>query len=39
MNAMILAEIFLMLAGALIGLGLALGGVAAIAYMTGVLDE
>lgn len=39
MSAMILAEIFLTLAGALIALGLALGGVAAIAYMMGVLDE
>jgi len=39
MNAMVLAEIFLMLSGAFIALGLAIGFVAAVAYFMGALDE
>jgi uncharacterized protein YneF (UPF0154 family) len=39
MSAIILAEIFLMLSGAFIALGLALGFVVAIAYFMETLDD
>lgn len=39
MSAIYLVEVFLMASGALIGLGLLLGGIAAVAYFLGVLDD
>lgn len=39
MNAITLAEIFLMICGGLIALGLFLGAVAAAVYFMGTLDD
>jgi len=39
MKSIVVAEIFLMMSGAFIGIGLVLGLVAAIAYFLGMLDD
>jgi hypothetical protein len=39
MMAMVLAEVFLLVSGALIGIGLFIAAVAAVAYFLGIHDE
>jgi hypothetical protein len=39
MMAMVMAEVFLLVSGALIGIGLFIGAVAMVAYFLGISDE
>jgi hypothetical protein len=39
MMAMVMAEFFLLVSGALIGIGLFIAAVAAVAYFLGICDE